>query len=154
MRHAIVDHQVGEIREAQELSLLAPQVENPADDLAIVEIAGRRPHIVGVINVLPDGPIVQVCHERQITGRLQGESPARHAFCLSALLRRRHRAFRKAGQFRLVGDYQLERVGGIQDMFGEQSRLLAQLYVDLRQPRFAGRVQACAVPFEIVDRLL
>ena len=58
MGHAIVDHQVGEIREPQELSLLPPQLEDSADDFAIVELARCRPHVVGVINLLPDSSVV------------------------------------------------------------------------------------------------
>ena len=38
-------------------------------------------------------------------------------------------------------------------MFGEQRSQLAQLHVDLGQPRFSGRVQSCSVPAEIVDGL-
>ena len=43
VRHAIVDDQVGEIGEAEKLRLFPPQLQNPRDDPAIVEIARSWP---------------------------------------------------------------------------------------------------------------
>ena len=116
MRHAIVDHQVGEIGEAQQPRLFPAQFQNSRYDLAIIELTGCGPHAVGVIHLPADPVVVKMRHQRHVARRLQREPPARDALRHGALPGRRNRTGRQAAQFRFVGDHQLERVGRIENM--------------------------------------
>ena len=150
MGHAIFQHQVREIRESQQPRLLTAQIEDAGDQRAVVPFGRRPAHRVGQVDLAADGGIVEISHHREVIGRLQGETPALPAFARGALARRGERGGRQPGQLRLVGDQDLEGVGGIQHVLRKLGGEPGQLDVDLFQPLLARSVQVGAVTAEIV----
>ena len=51
MRHAVLQHQVGEIREAQQEGLGAPQFEDADDQRPVVALAFSGAHGIGFVQL-------------------------------------------------------------------------------------------------------
>src|SRR4029079_7006199 len=105
---AVFEHQVGEVPEPQQLGFLAPQFQNPAQNPAIIVIAGGGARAVSVVDLPPYLGIVEIRHERQITRPLQGEPPALHALGFGTGPVRRDSSRWQPRQLPRVADYKME----------------------------------------------
>jgi hypothetical protein len=152
--HAVFEHQVGEVGEAQKTRLLAPQFQNAADERAIVAAFLGGADAVGLVEVAAGGGVIHVGHHRQVIGRLQSEAPAFQSLALGAVAGGGDGRRRQTGEIRLIGNHQFESVGGIEDVLAELGGDLRQFDVELLQFFLAGRVQIGAMAAESVDGLV
>ena len=61
------------------------QVQNPADELAVVVFALAADGSVGLPDLLPEGVTVRIGHDGNVRGGLQGETPAFFTLLLGTL---------------------------------------------------------------------
>ena len=151
--HAVFQHQVGEIAVADQRRLLPPQIQDAADQRAVVPLPADGASVVGAVDLLAGGGVIQVGHQRDVAGRLEREAPAGQALSRRALPGGLHRAGRQPGQLAFLGDDQIKGIGGIQHVLAESRGQRRQLDLDLLQPRLACRLQFGAVAPEGVDGL-
>ncbi len=71
LRHAVVQHEVGEVGETEQLGLALAQRQDLADERPVVVGAAARSRVVGAPDLLADLGVVQVEHDGQITRALE-----------------------------------------------------------------------------------
>ncbi len=75
VRHAIFQHQVGEVPIAQKIRFLPPEFQNALDDWTVVVFVRNRAIHVCFVNLAADSCVIQIGHQRDIARGLQCESP-------------------------------------------------------------------------------
>ena len=158
----IVDHQtgkqlgageVGEIVVTEQAGFFEAQLEDAAEQGAVVEFAAGCADGVCAVDLLAEAGVVEVGEQGGEAGPLQSEPPAFEALSLGALEGGGDGAGRQPGQLARLAHQQFKGVGGVQDIFRKAGGQLAQLDIDLLQAHFAGGVEFGAVAAEIVQSL-
>ena len=108
---------------------------------------------IGVIHLLADRAVVQVGHQRRVTGRLQGEPPAFKIFRFRTFAGRVDSCGGQACQFRFIGDEQLKCVCGVQNIFTELCGEHGKLYIDFGKEPLARRIEFRTLAAKGVQRL-
>src|SRR5581483_5991169 len=102
--HAVFQDEVGEIGEAEQPGLLAAEFQDAGDERAVVVGALGGAYGVGFVFAAADFGIVEVGHQGDIVGALEGEAPAFDAFAGGAFARGGGGGGRKAGKLGLFGN--------------------------------------------------
>ena len=158
-RHATLEDKVREIPVAQQLRLLLPEPENFPDEVGIVELSAPSHCARSLVGHLAQHIAVEVLHQREIGGRVQGEAPHRHLLGAQILFpgglkRGIDGGLREPGQFRLVLDHHLPGIGGIENVLAELLRGLRQGPGNFLQPRLFLRSKPGPALPEIGHRLV
>src|SRR5579875_6456 len=76
MRHAILEHEVGEIPISKKLGFFPPQSQDFLDESAVVIFTRSGSRIISPPQITPDCAVIKISHHGGIAGRLQSKSPA------------------------------------------------------------------------------
>ena len=141
------DRHLAEIAVAQQLRLLAAQLEDLTDQRAVVKTLCQRVGLVrgaggeGAVELFPQGAAVRKLHDRQVARHLQAELVAVTALGAGGVQRGVLDIVRHAGEF-FGGGVVGEGIGGVERVFAEflAERSLPLLDLGKAQPGGAGEL--------------